>query len=107
MINNLFFILFFISCNFLSSGNSYSSDKFVGNSIEELNQIISGSFLLEEEFADETEKDDFSNHLMLFASDFTIIKTKSKEKNTFINGAVISKAVLLNFYIDLPPPGIS
>lgn len=99
--------MFFVACNLFNSSNSINSIDFIDDTYEELNPIVNSALLFNEEYADETEKDDFSKHLMLFASDFTIIKTKSKEKNTFINSTVINKTALLNSYIDLPPPGVS
>ena len=107
LLKHLFFILIFIACNFLSSSNSYGSSTFVGDSGEELNPIISGLFLLDEEFADETEDNEFSKHLMLFASDYIHIQKKYKENSPILYNLVINKTVLLNSYIDLPPPGIS
>ena len=106
MLKHLFFILFFVACNLFNSSNSINSTDFIDNTYEELNSIVNSAHFFIEEYADETEKDDFSKHLMLFASDFTIIKTKRVRENTSLHSALINKTVLLNSYIDLPPPGI-
>jgi hypothetical protein len=107
LLKNIFFILFLVACNLFNSSNSINSIDFIDGTYEELNSIVHSSLVFIEDFAEETEKDDSSKHLMLFASDFTIIKTKSKEKNIFINSTIINKNALLNSYIDLPPPGNS
>lgn len=107
MLRHLFFILFFIACNLFNSSNSFLSNTLIDDSYEELNPIVNSSYFFDEELADETEKDDYSKYLMLIASDYTINKSKNKKKPTTINSLVKIKTTLLNFYIDLPPPGIS
>lgn len=82
------------------------SDTLVDDSFEELNYINTGSFFLDDEFADETEKDEFSKLLMRINSDYILIRTKHERNCTFLYNIVINKTTLLHSNIDLPPPDL-
>jgi hypothetical protein len=106
VIKHLIYIVVLIVSSVVYTNNNNHLNSEIKPSTEEVHSCSDFIHSFADEFADETE-DDSKKHTFLLQKETGIIRNLGKKSNQIVLNHSADRILLLNAYLDLPPPVIS